>query len=238
MEIGTIAAWGEFIGGAKESFGMDQPAPIEVLCALSLSFALNMLIGAVYKGTYRGTRYSQDYVHTLIMIGTVTTILIMVVSGNVGIAFGMFAAFSLIRFRRNLGQSRDLGFVFFAMATGMVVGAREYSMALVTTTAVSVVVLILSKTDVFASNRASHQLRVRVNHDIDWDETFTPIFKEFLNGFDVISIETVQAGMMTELRYRMQLKSEKKTSDFMERMQVASGNNRVMITSTQRDLDG
>lgn len=217
---------------------MDQPAPIEVLCALSLSFALNMLIGAVYKGTYRGTRYSQDYVHTLIMIGTVTTILIMVVSGNVGIAFGMFAAFSLIRFRRNLGQSRDLGFVFFAMATGMVVGAREYSMALVTTTAVSVVVLILSKTDVFASNRASHQLRVRVNHDIDWDETFTPIFKEFLNGFDVISIETVQAGMMTELRYRMQLKSEKKTSDFMERMQVASGNNRVMITSTQRDLDG
>ena len=67
---------------------------------------------------------------------------------------------------------------------------------------------------------------------------FEPIFKEYLNGFDVISIETVQAGMMTELRYRMQLKSEKKTSDFMEKMQVASGNNRVMITSTQRDLDG
>lgn len=226
------------MGGAKDSFGLDRASPIEVLCALALSFALNMLIGAIYKNTYRGTRYSQDYVHTLVMIGTVTTILIMVVSGNVGIAFGMFAAFSLIRFRRNLGQSRDLGFVFFAMATGMVVGAREYSMALVTTTAVSVVVLILSKTDVFASNRASHQLRVRINNDIDWDEVFEPIFKEYLNGFDVISIETVQAGMMTELRYRMQLKSEKKTSDFMEKMQVASGNNRVMITSTQRDLDG
>ena len=44
--------------------------------------------------------------------------------------------------------------------------------------------------------------------------------------------------MMTEVRYRMQLKSEKKTSDFMEKMQIASGNNRVMITSTQRDLEG
>jgi len=223
--------------GAKDHFGLDQPGPIEVLFAITLSFTLNVLIGAIYKDTYRGTRYSQDYVHTLVMIGTVTTILIMVVSGNVGIAFGMFAAFSLIRFRRNLGQSRDLGFVFFAMATGMVVGAREFAMALVTTTAVSVAVYILSKTDLFASNRASHQLRVRINNDIDWDETFEPIFKEYLNGIDVISIETVQGGMMTELRYRMQLKSEKKTSDFMEKMQVASGNNRVMITSTQRDLD-
>lgn len=224
--------------GAKESFGLDRAGPEEVLWAIALSFALNMLIGAIYKNTYRGTRYSQDYVHTLVMIGTVTTVLIMVVSGNVGIAFGMFAAFSLIRFRRNLGQSRDLGFVFFAMATGMVVGARLYSMAMVTTTTLSVVVYILSKTDVFASNRASHQLRVRVGHDIDWDETFEPIFKEYLNGIDLISVETVQGGMMTEIRYRMQLKSEKTTSDFMEKMQIASGNNRVMITSTQRDLDG
>ena len=124
------------------------------------------------------------------------------------------------------------------MATGMVVGARLYSMAMVTTTTLSVVVYILSKTDVFASNRASHQLRVRVGHDIDWDETFEPIFKEYLNGIDLISVETVQGGMMTEIRYRMQLKSEKTTSDFMEKMQIASGNNRVMITSTQRDLDG
>ena len=105
------------MGGARDSFGMDRASPVEVLCALALSFALNMLIGAIYKNTYRGTRYSQDYVHTLVMIGTVTTILIMVVSGNVGIAFGMFAAFSLIRFRRNLGQSRDLGFVFFASSS-------------------------------------------------------------------------------------------------------------------------
>lgn len=231
------STWGEFMEGAKGSFGLDRAHPLEVLLAIALSFTLNLLIGAVYRNTYRGTRYSQDYVHTLVMIGTITTILIMVVAGNVGIAFGMFAAFSLIRFRRNLGQSRDLAFVFFAMATGMVVGAREYSMALVTTTVVSVAVFILARTDVFASNRSSHQLRVRVTNDIDWDEALTPIFDEFLNGYDVISIETVQAGTMTELRYTIQLKSDKNTADFMERMQIASGNNRIIITSTQRDLD-
>lgn len=210
---------------------------MEVLTAVSLSFVLNMIIGAVYKNTYRGTRYSQDYVHTLVIIGTVTTILIMVVSGSMEIAFGMFAAFSLIRFRRNLGQSRDLAFVFFAMATGMVVGARMYPEALISTAVVVSVVYVLTKSGAFAPKRASHQMRVRVNNDIDWDSAFGPVFDEFVDAVELISVETVQAAMMTELRYGVQLKPEKKTSDFMEKMQVASGNNRILLTSTRRELD-
>tara|TARA_B100000809_G_C15079130_1_gene508990 strand:+ start:111 stop:812 length:702 start_codon:yes stop_codon:yes gene_type:complete len=220
-----------------DQFGRDQPTPMEVLTAVCLSFVLNMIIGAVYKNTYRGTRYSQDYVHTLVIIGTVTTILIMVVSGSMEIAFGMFAAFSLIRFRRNLGQSRDLAFVFFAMATGMVVGARMYPEALISTAVVVSVVYVLTKSGAFASKRASHQMRVRVNNDIDWDSVFGPVFDEFVDAVELISVETVQAAMMTELRYGVQLKPEKKTSDFMEKMQVASGNNRILLTSTRRELD-
>lgn len=219
------------------SIGLDVASPLEVLFATALSFVLNMTIGAVYKDTYRGTRYSQDYVHTLIIIGTVTTVLIMVVSGSLEIAFGMFAAFSLIRFRRNLGQSRDLAFVFFAMATGMVVGARMYSMALISTAVVLGVAYMLAKTGAFAPKRASHQMRVRVNNDIDWDLAFGPIFEEFLDAHELISVETVQAAMMTELRYGLQLKPGKKTSDLMERMQVASGNNRILLTSARRELE-
>ena len=148
--------------------------PLEVLGAMALSFFLNLLIGVVYKATYRGTQYTQDYVHTTVMIGTITTILIMVVSGNGAVAFGMFAAFSMIRFRRNLGQSRDLAFVFFAMATGMVVGARQYPIAVITTLTVIAAIYIISKFDLFAPKRASHQLRVRANNDIDYTETFDP----------------------------------------------------------------
>ena len=106
----------------EDYFSADRPQPLEVVGAMLLSFTLNLFVANLYRSTYKGTRYSQDFVQALIMIGTITTILIMVVSGNAGIAFGMFAAFSMIRFRRNLGQARDLGFVFFAMAVGMVLG--------------------------------------------------------------------------------------------------------------------
>ena len=222
----TIATTFKDLVESKLDFGLETAVPIEVLFATVLSFSLNMLIGYVYKHTYRGTRYSQDYVHTLVIIGTVTTVLIMVVSGSMEIAF-----------RRNLGQSRDLAFVFFAMATGMVVGARMYAMSLVSTAVVVMIAYYLTKSGAFAPKRASHQMRVRVNNDIDWDVAFEPVFDEFLDAVELISVETVQAAMMTELRYGLVLKPDKRTADFMEKMQVATGNNRILIASTRRELE-
>ena len=92
-----------------ENLGWGNPTPKvpEVFFALGLSFGLNLIIGTLYKATYRGTRYSQDYVHTLVIVGTVTTILILVVGTHPqaqAIGFGMFAAFAMIRFRRNLDR--------------------------------------------------------------------------------------------------------------------------------------
>ena len=166
-----------------------------------------------------------------------TTILIMVVNGNSAVAFGAFAAFSMIRFRRNLGQSRDLAFVFFAMATGMGIGARQYPIVLVTTLIVGLAILFISKKDAFAPKRASHQLRIRVNNDVDYSKAFNDIFSKFTDAIDMISVESVQAGMMSELRYGLILKENTSVSDFMEEIQIACGNNRAILTSTMRDLD-
>lgn len=226
----------ELMESFGEAFGQDIPTELDVVWAMCLSLTLNLIIGVVYKATYRGAKYSQDYVQTLVILGLVTTILIMVVSGNAGIAFGMFAAFSVIRFRRNLGQARDLGFVLFAMATGMVVGARLYSMAVLTTLIVSLAIILLTKRNMFAPRLLSHQLRVRVTNDINYDEAFKSIFDEFTEWTELKNVETVQAGMMTELRYGIRLKKGKPLSEFIEKLQLANGNNRILVTSKEGNL--
>jgi hypothetical protein len=208
-----------------------NPTGLEMLFAVLLSLVLNLAVGALYKLSYRGTRYSQDYVHTLVIIGTVVTVIIMVVKGNSSIAFGMFAAFSIIRFRRNLSQARDLGFIFLSMATGMVVGARLYLEAGIAVALVGGAIYLMAKLDLFAPSRVSHSLRVRVTNDIEYDEVFSAIFSQFVEESEVLSVESTQAGMMTEIRYGVSLKSNVKVSDFMEKMQVACGNNRVILTA-------
>ncbi|MEM9237598.1 MAG: DUF4956 domain-containing protein [Verrucomicrobiota bacterium] len=209
----------------------------EVIVAMAVSLTLNFLIALIYKKTYRGTRYSQDYVQTLIIIGVVTTVLIMVVAGNGAIAFGMFAAFSVIRFRRTLSQARDLAFVFFAMAIGMVVGAGNHTMAVLITLIVGATIYILSMTDAFAPRRASHMLTLRMNSDMDFEELLKPIFDQFADRVHLISVASAQAGMMTELRYGLQLKVDASTPQLLEALHQASGNNRVVLAPTGNELN-
>ena len=208
----------------------DKPGVKEILFAILFSFALNLLVAWTYKQTYRGTRYSQDYVHTLLILGTVVTLVILVVVGNLAAAFGMFAAFSIIRFRRNVGQSRDIGFIFLAMGTGLAVGARQYELAAVTVPLVCAIIFALSRANLFSSFKGSHLLRIRVGTDIDYDQAFAGPFAQHLAQQSLKSVETVQAGLMTELRYEVTLKDGAGVGEFMRALQAANGNNRVLLT--------
>ena len=217
-------------------FNLESPPLQEIVFALLLSFLLNLLVASVYRATYRGADLSQDYVHTLLILGTVVSVVVMVVRVDKehaqATAFGIFAAFSIIRFRTNVGQSRDIGFIFLAMAVGLSVGARAYWLATATTIIVCAIIYIVSAADAFAPLRASHRLRIRVTNDIDHDVAFRDTFARFLHDFDLISVESIQAGMMTELRYLVHLKEESKPGEFVAAIQQINGNNRVMLTST------
>src|SRR6266446_8797185 len=124
--------------GVTLGFGLAQPGLPEIFFATFLSFGLTALIAALYKSTFRGPKLSQDYVHTLMILGIIVTVIVMVVRGGdrdraMATGFGMFAAFSLIRFRTSLSEARDIGFIFFAMTAGLAVGARQYGLAAATT---------------------------------------------------------------------------------------------------------
>ncbi len=221
----------EVMGFAKDT------APLqEIIFAIGLSFLLNLLIAATYKHTYKGSDLSQDYIHSLLILGTVVSVVVMVVHVDKehaqATAFGIFAAFSIIRFRTSLSAARDIGFIFLAMAAGLGVGARAYSLATVTTIILCAIIYIFSKMDIFAPARASHRLRIRVTNDIDHDIVFRDCFTTYLVDSDLISVESIQAGMMTELRYNVHLKQVDKPGEFVAALQQLNGNNRVLLTST------
>ena len=205
--------------------------PIELVLAIGLSFLLTLCIAWVYQRTHRGAIYSQDYVHTLIILGTVVTVVIMGIGQNVAAAFGIFAAFSIIRFRRALPESRDVGFIFFAMAVGLACGARRYDLAIVTTLLVSLFVVFIWWLDLFAEQRPSHLLRARVNPEVDYDEAFAGLLTGLAERVRLTRVESVQAGMMLELRYTLRLREGVSTRQLVEAIQQRNGNNRVVLTA-------
>ena len=218
-------------------FNNAVPQLPEIIFAMLLSFALNLLIAFVYQRTFRGGgEYSQDYVHTLLILGTCIAIVVMVVridrEHTHATAFGVFAAFSVIRFRTLLQTPREVGFLFVAMSAGMGVGARVYGLAAATTVMICGIIYLFSRMDLFAPSRASHYLRIRITNDVDYDTAFTSSFDRHLYDFDLLSVESIQAGMMTELVYLVHLRDIAKPRDFVSELQQLNGNNRVLLTTT------
>src|SRR5690625_2304616 len=103
------------------------------LAAMSLATVLSIIITLVYQLTFTGERYSQNFVHTIIIMSVVVSIIMNVVSGNAGVAFGLFAVFSLIRFRSAVTDAKDIAYIFFGLSVGMTCGLYQFELAIILT---------------------------------------------------------------------------------------------------------
>ncbi|MFT7644528.1 MAG: putative membrane protein YhiD involved in acid resistance [Candidatus Paceibacteria bacterium] len=102
-----------------------------VIFNLLFSFVLQLAIVWVYRKTHKGLSYSPSFLFTLVIIGVVGTMIMMVVQQNIVGAFALLGAFSLIRFRTIVKETRDIAFVFLSLTVGVSVGTGSYDVALV-----------------------------------------------------------------------------------------------------------
>ncbi|MBQ9263648.1 MAG: hypothetical protein IJ189_05490, partial [Clostridia bacterium] len=63
--------------------------PFNVVIALIEALIAGILIALVYKKTYKGVLYSPSFALTLIMLGLVTTPVVMAIGSNVALSMGM-----------------------------------------------------------------------------------------------------------------------------------------------------
>src|SRR3989344_4088557 len=107
-----------------------------------LAFGCAAVVVWVYRLTHRGLSYSQSFLVTLFMVGGISSVVMMVVQQNIVGAFALLGAFSLIRFRTIVKDTRDIAFVFFALAIGVAVGTNNYAIAVVSVVFIRVVILL------------------------------------------------------------------------------------------------
>lgn len=121
-----------------------------VLANLVLSLILGLFIIWVYRRTHRGLSYSVSFIFTMLIISLISTTVMMVVQHNIIGAFALLGAFSLIRFRTIVKDTRDVAFVFFALVSGVAVGTNNYAIALTAVPFIGVVILLATRYQVGA----------------------------------------------------------------------------------------
>lgn len=204
---------------------------------LVLSFVLSLALGWVYRFTHRGVSYSQGFVHTLVMMSTTVSLIMLIIGSNVARAFTLVGALSVIRFRNAVKESRDVAFIFLGLAIGMAVGTRFYVMGVFATAMLSAFVVALYKLNLFAKEIRERILRVQLPAEHDHEAVLEEPFLRFLEEQRLISVETVRAGALNEVVYSIVLKRGTEPHALLEAIRMRNGNNKVSLILGQQEVD-
>lgn len=201
----------------------------DLVLSITLSFILCAVVGLVYRATHKGISYSQSYVQTLVLMGMVVSIIMLIVGSNIARAFALVGALSIIRFRNAVKETRDVGFIFLAMAIGMATGTRFYLLAVLATGAISAVIYLMNRLDWFKLDVQSQIVKVQVPSGTDYTKALEDALLKYTTESELVSLESIRAGALTEMTYTARLKDAAKPGQLIAELRQLTGGEKVTV---------
>jgi hypothetical protein len=117
-----------------------------VLLSLLASFCIGHIVAWVYVWTHEGLSYSRMFAGSLLAMPVIVSLVMLLMAGNLIIAFGLLAVFTVVRFRNVLKDTRDTTFILWSIIEGMAAGTMKYGLAVLGCLVVAAVFLYLKLT--------------------------------------------------------------------------------------------
>ncbi|MEL7605391.1 MAG: DUF4956 domain-containing protein [Sedimentibacter saalensis] len=191
-----------------------------IVCMVS-SLALGIAIALTYMYS---KKYTKNFVVTLVLMPLLVQLVIMMVNGNLGTGVAVMGAFSLVRFRSVPGSSKEISFIFFAMAVGIATGMGFITFAAAATAAICLVFMALYKSG-FGDNAASERsLKITIPENLDYTNVFDDLFEKYLKSSDLLKVKTTNLGSMFELHYDVVLKNLEEEKALLDDIRCRNGN--------------
>lgn len=215
-----------------EAFNFNQAIStttiLQIAIALLVSIAMGFLIYFVYKKFYQGVIFSRTFGVTLVGMTLLTCMITLAISTNIVISLGMVGALSIVRFRTAVKDPADLLYLFWAISTGITVGANMYILALAAFVAMVFVLWVL------LIKQQSARAYVLVAH-YTGDATGDEIEKVLANVPHVLKGKTLR-GESCELTLDVQVRH--KNDVFAEKLRALDGVQDVTLIQYNGEYHG
>ena len=203
---------------------------LDMVLAMVLAFCIGLFIFMIYKKTYTGVMYSSSFGVTLVALTMITALVILAVTSNVVLSLGMVGALSIVRFRTAIKEPLDIAFLFWSIATGIVLAAGLIPLAVMGSVAIGVMLLVFV-------NKKSHcdPYIVVLQCDGHESETQARAFLDAQTKRCVVKSKTAQKGSV-ELNLEIRLKDG--STDFVNALAELPGVHSAVLVSYNGDYMG
>lgn len=205
---------------------------VEMIC-----IAAALIYGLVISFTYMKIGdYSKNFVTTLVILPVVISVVVTLVNGSLGTSVAILGAFSLVRFRSMQGSSRDISFIFFAMASGLVSSMGYIAFGLLFVILVCLVYIILNVVHYGVNKKVIKELRITIPENLDYNTIFDDLFKKYLSSCSLVRVKTSNMGSMYELFYDILIIDTLKEKEMIDEIRCRNGNLTVICGRSETNF--
>lgn len=210
---------------------------IDMICALGLSVLMGIMISALYIFTHRKSNYSSSYVLTILILPIIVSVVLVMINSTAS-ALSLAGVFTLCRYRTVPGDPKDITYVFFAMAVGVICGINrsDYIWFLfVFFAVVAAVLLIVDITRFGQCKTSSMTLKITIPEDMNYVGLFDGILNHYTSSWKMRRIKTTNFGSLFELVYSLEMKEDADQKQFIDEIRNLNGNLTVVLTLFKYD---
>ena len=183
-----------------EGFTSMDITTAKIVATLFVSALLALYVFAIYRLVTRKVFYSKNFNISLAAMSIITAAIILAMQSNLVISLGMVGALSIVRFRTAIKDPMDLVCMFWSISIGIICGAGLYEVALVTSVAVTVFILVL---DMIPVSKAPMMLVIN-SSQMDGEQQILDIVGKYSKSYKVKSrnLSKGRLDMVVELRVK------------------------------------
>ncbi|QDK39808.1 DUF4956 domain-containing protein [Bdellovibrio sp. NC01] len=195
-----------------------NPTWISAIYAFLLSFILGVALSLLYVKTFKGLSYSLNFLHGLVLLPIVIAIAMQAIGDNVARGIGMIGALSLLRFRTNVKDPRDMFFIFAALTIGLSCGVHAYGIAILGTGCFILALLVLQRSPFAAGPQFDGLLRFNLPRSPQEQREVEDVLQNQCRHFALATIRELAQGERLDFSYQVRLKSTSSSADLVEQL--------------------
>ncbi len=104
----------------------NKPGNMAIIISLAVSLIFAIIMWGAYRISHDQHSYHAEFGITLIILALISTVLMDLIQSNLALSLGMLGSLSIVRFRTNIKDYRDIGFIFWSMAIGIASATQSY----------------------------------------------------------------------------------------------------------------
>ncbi len=188
----------------------------ELIVALISSTILNLGIAKLYTVTHGGYSYSKTFLQTIVLVGVTVALIMIIIGSDIARAFALVGAMSIVRFRTPVKDSRDLVFIFAAIAVGMACGTQFHIFAAIFTVFLAAILLSFHYWRFGELPEKGYVLKLRINSS-DRDQV-AQLCAELCKRYSVVSVSRSNGDDFEDVIYELELKRGVAYKELLERL--------------------